>query len=222
MNARAMNIFAERLSAALQSPLPGWNAHSEMINYPRPRIDDVESLVPDARQGAVLALIYPKNGELHTVLTLRHSYNGHHSGQVSFPGGKCDDGDRSTWHTALREAHEEVGLEAQNVQELGMLSKVYIPPSNFLVHPHVAFSPITPQFSADPVEVKRIIEAPLSQLLAPHLLQQKPMHLKVLPEEVQVKYFALDGETVWGATGMMLNELKHILTRIKGTSPEIF
>lgn len=209
-----LNDFAVRLSAALEQPLPGWEAHNEMINYPRPLIADWESAVPNARQGAVLALIYPKDGSLHTVLTLRHSYKGHHSAQVSFPGGSLEPEDESHWHAALREAEEEIGLQPQEVRLLGTLSKVYIPPSNFLVHPFVAFYPGTPSFTADPVEVARIIETPLSHLLQPDTLKQKPMYLKVSQGDVNVRYFDIDGETVWGATAMMLNELKTVLARV--------
>lgn len=200
---------------ALAGPLPGWEAHSEMINYPRPRTDDVETLFPQARKGGVLVLVYPKNGALHTVLTLRHTYQGHHSAQVSFPGGSLEQNDPSLWHTALREAREEVGLETSQVLPLGCLSKVYIPPSNFVVSPFVAAMDNAPVFERDPVEVARIIEAPLSALLDPDTLREKPMYLKVAQGEVNVRYFDLDGETVWGATGMMLNELAHILRQAK-------
>lgn len=202
---------------ALSGDLPGWEAHSEMINYPRPRLKDVESLFPTARKGGVLVLIYPKDGALHTVLTLRHTYQGHHSAQVSFPGGSLEKEDHSLWHTALREAQEEVGLRTSEVIQLGRLSQVYIPPSNFLVSPYIAVLSSTPVFVRDPVEVARIIETPLSALLDPKNLLEKPMFLKVTQGEVNVRYFSIDGETVWGATGMMLNELSHLLRRTKVT-----
>jgi 8-oxo-dGTP pyrophosphatase MutT (NUDIX family) len=93
-----------RIQKAIERPLPGWGAHRKMINYMRPKATDVEEVDPDARKGAVLALIYPINNEPHVALMLRNTYNGAHSGQVSFPGGKYEQTDKDLVQTALREA----------------------------------------------------------------------------------------------------------------------
>lgn len=185
-----------------------------MINYPRPPSTHLEERFPNARKGAVLVLFYPVENRLHTVLTLRHSYEGAHSGQVSFPGGSMEEDDESLWHTALREAHEEIGLDISRVKRIGTLSQVYIPPSNFLVTPYVAGLQSRPAYIPDSREVARIIEAPILHLFEEDRLKEKDMYIRTMQREIAVKYFALDGETVWGATGMMLNELKHILWSI--------
>lgn len=209
-----MNSFKERLRDALNGPLPGHEAHREMINYPRPLKNIAEADFPNARRGGVLVLIYPKEDKPHLVLTLRHAYRGVHSAQVSFPGGGREEGDPDLYHTALREASEEVCAVPDRIERIGALSMVYIPPSNFLVSPFVGFCRDTPDFRPEEREVARIIETPLSRLTDSDVIKEKTVYLKLTESEMKVKYFDIDGETVWGATGMMLNELAHILRRI--------
>jgi hypothetical protein len=113
--------------------------------------------------------------------------------------------------TALREAREEIGVISDSIEILGCLSAVYIPPSNFLVRPYVGIMHHSPPFVREHAEVARIIETPIKVLTLPDTIKEKPMYLKVAGSEINVRYFDIDGETVWGATGMMLNELVHIL-----------
>jgi 8-oxo-dGTP pyrophosphatase MutT (NUDIX family) len=201
------------LQAAFLKPLPGWEAQQKMLNYLRPQVHEAMRIDPGARKGAVLVLLYPKGNELYTVLTLRHPYPGTHGGQVSFPGGKPELFDADLWHTALREAQEEIGFEHKALQPIGMLTEVYIPPSRYLVSPYIAFVPYAPVFTADPVEVARIIETPVSAILDESLINEKKIHVQVVNATMNVKYFDIDGETVWGATAMMLSELAEIFRR---------
>jgi 8-oxo-dGTP pyrophosphatase MutT (NUDIX family) len=204
-----------RISAGLIGPLPGWEAQQQMINYPRPASLDLGVLAANARKGAVLALIYPRDSQLHIVLTLRHVYRGTHSGQVSFPGGKLEPGDSSPWHAALREAEEEIGIKGSDVRNLGQLTQVYIPPSRFLVTPFLGFLNYTPNFKADPYEVNKIIEVPLSDFLRDEKRSEKMLFVEALGSEMKVKYFDIAGETIWGATAMMLSEIAEICKRSK-------
>ena len=208
-----MDEIIAKLSSAFQSPLPGWNAQKRLINYDRPPPDDISTFDPSARQSAVLALLYPKNGELYTVLMLRNIYEGTHSGQVSFPGGKQELKDESLWHTALREANEEVGIIEHSVKLIGELTKVYIPPSRFLVTPFLAYTKETPIFKRDRIEVQRIIETPISAFLNAAAIREKMLFVTSSNTEIPVKYYDVNGETVWGATAMVLSELAEILNK---------
>jgi len=196
--------------------LPGWNAQKRLINYDRPAPDNISKVDPDARLGAVLALLYPKNGELHTVLMMRNTYKGVHSNQVSFPGGEFEKQDASLWHTALREANEEVGVPENKVIKISELTKVYIPPSRFLVTPFLAFAEKAPSFIPDPFEVKRIIEAPISKFLDPNNILEKKIFIDSYKAKLPIKYYEVEGEIIWGATAMMLSELAEILERLGG------
>jgi 8-oxo-dGTP pyrophosphatase MutT (NUDIX family) len=204
-----------RISAGLTGPLPGWEAQQRMINYPRPASFDLEAIAAGARKGAVLSLLYPRESRLHTVLILRNVYVGTHSGQVSFPGGKREEKDASLWDTAIREAEEEIGVSAKDIQFLGQLTDVYIPPSRFLVTPFLGFVDYAPDFIADPREVQRIIESPLSEFLLPEKQNEKSLFVEALGSSMNVKYFDIAGETIWGATAMMLSEIAEICRRSK-------
>jgi len=200
-----------RIQKAVKQPLPGWDAHRKMINYMRPKVEDVEQIDPGARKGAVLALLYPKENTPHIALMLRNTYDGTHSGQVSFPGGKREKMDIDLAHTALREAHEELNIDPEYVTMLGELTKVYIPPSRFLVSPYIGFSKRRPDFKPDPIEVAEIIEAPLNLILEESSIKEKPIFVQVTNSELEVKYFDIFGHTVWGATAMILKELAEII-----------
>lgn len=209
-----MNELIAKISEACKAPLPGWDAQKRLINYTRPAPKDVSKVDPHARLGAVLALLYPKNGELHTVLMMRNTYKGVHSNQVSFPGGAFEKHDLSLWHTALREAHEEVGLSGDKVVKISELTKVYIPPSRFLVTPFLAFTETAPNFIPDEYEVQRIIETPISMFLDRKNILEKNIFIETYNAEVPIKYYDVEGEIVWGATAMMLSELAEILEKL--------
>ena len=206
-----MNEILSRISEVFEGKLPGWEAHQKMINYDRPPPDNISEIDPQARKGAVLALLYPKEGQLHTVLTLRNDYDGHHSGQVSFPGGKLEKEDNSLWAAALRETNEEIGVNSNGISQLGDLTQVYIPPSRFLVSPFLAYRSEAPSFTRDEIEVKDIIETPVSKFLDGNLRKEKPIYVAALNGKMNVKYFDINGHVVWGATAMILSEIAEIM-----------
>lgn len=210
-----MNELIAKISNACQNQLPGWEAQKKLINYERPAPQDFTTISPPPRQGGVLALLYPKNNELYTVLMLRNTYNGVHSNQVSFPGGEREKEDATLWDTALREANEEVGLITDEVVKLGELTKVFIPPSRFLVTPYLAFADKAPHFIPNAYEVKKIIETPISLFLNDANIREKDMFIKTYNTSIPIKYYEVNGTVVWGATAMMLSEIAVILNQLK-------
>jgi hypothetical protein len=139
-------------------------------------------------------------------LTLRSGNLAHHGGQVSLPGGAVDAGE-TVEEAALREAREEIGVDPAGVAIIGSLTPLHIPVSGFTVNPVIGISRSRPTLEPSDGEVARIIEAPISQLLDPSVLRCRPME----GMEGQVPYFDVHGQTVWGATAMVLAEFLWLL-----------
>ena len=204
---RATPLLAA-LRAELQGALPGEAAQAAMA--PNPRADGHSNAIfrppgPEARQGGVLVLLYLYGGHVHLPLILRPTYSGVHSGQVGFPGGGRESADADLTATALREAYEEVGVEPAAVIVLGQLSPLFVTASNYLVQPTVGWCSSRPDFRTDPYEVAQLLETPLAHLLDPATTQRELWPLR--GRAVEVPFFAVAGQTVWGATAMMLSEL---------------
>jgi 8-oxo-dGTP pyrophosphatase MutT (NUDIX family) len=195
----------DALRADLAAPLPGREAQYRMMPKPREGITFRGEAGPDARQGGVLALIYLYEERAHVALILRPTYAGVHSGQVAFPGGGKEPGDADLTATALREAYEETGIVPENVEILGTLSPLFVVASNYLVVPTVGWSDTRPDFRPDPYEVAQIVEAPLADLLNTAHLRREEWTLRGY--QVDVPFFAVAGQRIWGATAMMLSEL---------------
>ncbi|MBL4652986.1 MAG: CoA pyrophosphatase [Flavobacteriales bacterium] len=206
--------FQSKLSAQLQLPLPGIDAQLKLAPYARITRKMASELDSAPKLSAVLALVFPKNNEPHILLTLRNSYKGVHSLQVSFPGGKREDTDTSFEQTALRETEEEVGISPKSIQIIGKLTEVYIPPSRFLVHPFVGVTSTQPIYKPNATEVAEIIECSLSQLLDDDVIKEKDIFVSTTQLKMKTKYFDINGHVVWGATAIMLSELKEIIKQI--------
>ena len=203
-----LQSFQEVFLTSLQYSLPGKEAHSRISPLLRINGDTVPIL--SAKESAVLVLIYPNLNDLCTLLIERNEYKGAHSGQISFPGGKKNDKDISLRDTAIREAIEEVGINSEKIIILGQLTPLYIPISNFNVYPFLGISFEYPHFKLDPKEVKSCIEFPVAQLLDDNCLKSKPIYMELIHKEIELPFFDIKGKTVWGASAMILNELKEI------------
>ncbi|WP_235010902.1 MULTISPECIES: NUDIX hydrolase [Aquimarina] len=188
--------------------VPGESSH--FIMAPDLRIKELNKLKIEERNprnAAVMMLFYPKEGITHIVLILRPDYEGVHSGQIALPGGKVEQHDLNYKETALRETQEEVGVNTNTVKVIKTLTKVYIPPSNFWVHPFLGFTENRPDFVAQEEEVAKIIEVPLSKLLDERNVVPQKLSTSYA-KNIEVPSFELNGYVVWGATAMMLSELK--------------
>ena len=201
-----------RIRFALQAPLPGLEAQLRLA--PRPRVGWDPSQVPDGlRDAAALVLLYPVDGEPHVLLTVRGALR-HHTGQVSFPGGAVDAGE-SLEDAAVREAVEEVGVVASDIQVLGRLTSLHIPVSGFLLHPVVAAADVRPRFMAAPEEVARLLEVPLALLEDEDTIryERRTFERQNRLVDVEVPFFDVHGEKVWGATAMVLAEFLALIAR---------
>jgi 8-oxo-dGTP pyrophosphatase MutT (NUDIX family) len=164
------------------------------------------------RQGGVLVLLYQQDGETFLVLTRRRDDLTAHAGQISFPGGRREDGE-SIEATAIREAKEEIGIDPLELELLGRLSPLYIPPTDYEVHPFVAWHLGRPLLVRQPSEVAEILIVPLNYLLEPENQYEEPWEIRGF--RVQVPYYLVDNHKVWGATAMMLSEFLERLHRIE-------
>ena len=200
------------LRKSLKQPLPGTDVQWEMASSDR-RIRDYPRLKkPGSKLAAVLILLYPVNRRLHTVFIQRPVYNGVHSGQIAFPGGKKEKQDPDLTATAIRETCEETGFCSENIEILGTLTPLYIPVSDIEVTPFVACSTSRPDFTPCKSEVVSLIEAPLEFFFDPAIVEEKPM--KIRKEILDVKYYNYKGNVIWGATAMILHELIVVLENI--------
>ena len=165
-----------------------------------------------ARSAAVLALLFADEAGLaRIVLTERLSYDGYHSGEVSLPGGKAEPADDGPAGTALREAEEEVGLDARaaGVRIVGTLDEVFIPVSDFRITPVVAVAAQPPVLTPNPAEVARILEPPVSAFLPDAPVEMVERVIRDWP--LRYGGYRIDGLHVWGATARILGQLGAIL-----------
>jgi 8-oxo-dGTP pyrophosphatase MutT (NUDIX family) len=163
------------------------------------------SLNGNPRVGSVLLLLYCSAGELYFVLTRRRDDLNSHGGQISFPGGRQEP-DEPLYATALRETNEEIGVPKTAVSIIGQLTEIYIPPSDFEVHPFVGWYHQNgqPLFTPQANEVAEIIESPLTHLFDPNVRHEEPREFR--GHQIMIPFFDVKGHKVWGATAIMLSE----------------
>jgi 8-oxo-dGTP pyrophosphatase MutT (NUDIX family) len=203
------DLIINRLQTILSLPLPGKIGQLTMSPLPIDESRFGNPIRTDHRKGAVMVLFYPDGENCFVPFIKRQPYDGVHSGQISFPGGKMDPEDKDLEQTALRETEEEIGILHKDIRILGKLSDLYIPPSNFLVSPYIGFMEEKPAFEPDPYEVNRIIECSFPYLLDKKIRKRGAVNLST-GQKVEAPYFEIDNELVWGATAMILGELTYL------------
>lgn len=206
--------FIDDLKKRLQEKLPEDRAHSLLMNYKRQSVDEILSSKIDVKLSAVLCLMFIEDGKWKVYLMERNSYNGVHSAQISFPGGRKEDIDVDFRETALREAQEELNINPSDVEILGELSSLYIPPSNFIVYPFLGVATNEQNIKPDPVEVYQVLKAELADLMKEGAIKESSVEMSGSSARIKVKHFSVENHIVWGATGMILAELVYILKEI--------
>ncbi len=204
--------FITNLKIKLALPLPGPDAQFEMAHIKREKVIETSQEALHYRPSAVLILLYPNElNETIVLLIERVTYNGHHSGQIALPGGKAEASDRDLSETALREFFEETGSNA-TPEIIGKLTPVYIPVSKFMVQPFVGYLNSRPDFKIDTREVQQLIEWPFANLMLPETIKQTTV--EPMPGfKLSTPYFDIEEKVLWGATAMMMNELKWVINR---------
>ncbi|CAM1340339.1 NUDIX hydrolase [Tenacibaculum amylolyticum] len=208
------SYFKNNIEPLQTKTLGGITSQFKLVPELRIKISEEKIRNSNPRKAAVLALFYPDtNDETIFLLTKRASYNGTHSAQISFPGGKYDEVDPSLEITALRELEEEVGVHRNTVTVVRELSDTYIPPSNFMVTPYMAFLNKKPDFVPNE-EVAELIEIPVKELINEANVSSVVMETSYM-KEIEVPCFKFKNHIVWGATAMMLSEIKDLLKEIE-------
>ena len=209
-----MNDFIEKIKGVLLEPLPGAVVQGAMLPGGRKRTLPSKLVLQNARKAGVCIVLYQRAGEWHTILIKRTTYEGVHSGQIALPGGTYEEVDTDLIATAVRETEEEVGIAQNDLEVLGQLSSIYIPPSKMYVEPTVALLKKPTIYKRQEFEVAEIIEVPIDRFLEPGV--RKTITIEVAYGTMpNTPYFDIKGEIVWGATASIMNEFAWVLRQLK-------
>lgn len=203
----------DKLKLRLEEPLPGREAQFKMA--PDGRNKNYE--IPDnARESGVMILLFDIDKKWNTILIRRTADGSTHSGQISFPGGKKERTDKDIIHTASRECEEEIGVRMRDIEIIGTLTPLYIPPSNFLVTPTIGYVNTLQNYKASEREVEEIIQLPLELLFDNRLKKEKVViSSRENNQEIKTPIYELGDDTfIWGATAMMISELEHLINEL--------
>ena len=206
--------FLKYIPKIAKESLPATEAHAKMV--PPERIEflqkqNTKDIIP--KKAAVMMLFYPKVKQTCLALIVRNSYPGIHASQIAFPGGKVELFDANLSETALRETHEEIGIPKDKIDVIRAFSEVYIPPSNYLVAPFLGISSEELFFELNPEEVSGLIEMPLAHFLD----ESNVIHISMTTSyatDIKVPAFQIGEHLIWGATAMMMSELKEIIKKV--------
>lgn len=207
--------FEELAPKIKKIELPGIEAQFKLAPEIRKKLGKKINIAKrNPKYAAVLAIVFPDNdNEMQMVFMLRKTYQGVHSNQIGFPGGKLEDSDSDLKSTALRETHEEIGVPSVDVTVLKELTEVYIPPSNFLVSPFLGVVSKRPDYILEEKEVERVIEIPLKNVLSDDFVSTQIISTSYATN-LEVPVFKFQDEVIWGATAMMLSEIKDLLLSV--------
>jgi len=204
--------FEELIPKIKKSSLPGIDSQFKLAPSIRKKLGKSINLSKrNPKKAAVLSLLFPdSDGAMKMIFMLRKTYEGVHSNQIGFPGGKIEASDVCLQATALRETFEEIGVHSKQITVLKELTDVYIPPSNFLVKPFLGVVKERPSYTLEEKEVERLIEIPLQEILSDDFVTSKIINTSYA-QDIEVPIFKFNEEVIWGATAMMLSEIKDLI-----------
>ena len=210
----------QKITKQLNTTLPGKSAQIKMMrtDLNQKLKDHYFDPAKEAKKACVMLLLYQKNNHWYTALMQRPKSPHAHSRQISLPGGRLEAYDSSLEAAAKRETEEEFGISAQEIETIGRLSDLYIPVSNFLVHPFVGYLKKQPQFVPNAKEVESIIEVRINDLMNLSLRKVKDIRTEQGYLLEDIPYFDLSNKVVCGATAMMLSEFTEILGALPGAT----
>jgi len=206
----AQTAFKDNLKARLRLPLPGQSSQMKMVPEARRKEIEHSSDHGHARKAAVLICFFPVDNDIRLVMIRRNEYDGVHSGQISFPGGRNEESDPDMVYTALREAEEETNILINQVEVLGEITPVYIPPSNFIVNAVIGWAEEKPRLIPDPTEVSEILTMSVDELRNPANLQHRNIPHREF-KLIDVPCFYIQEHIIWGATAMILMEVVDLI-----------
>lgn len=210
MNKSEFRQFTLSLAKQFEKPLPGEEAQYRMAPGGRlPKNLAIKTAV-NTTLSAVLILLYLEDEELKTVLMERNSYPGVHSNQISFPGGRQEAFDKDFEETALREFREEVGIPSSQIEVLGGLTDLFIPPSGYEVYPFVGVTYMKPYFRPDNKEVKSLLFPSIKDLFNPEN-KTESMFTSGAGFKLKAPCIQFEKHKIWGATAMMISELEAVM-----------
>ena len=207
--------FEKQIVKVTKMELPGETAQFKMA--PIERLQELKRIAKEkntAKKAGVMVLFYPsENLETYLILILRKTYKGVHSAQVGFPGVKLEAEDKNIQDAALRETEEEVGISREAISVLKQLTEIFIPPSNFFVQPFLGITTEAPKFVPQEEEVEALIEVSLENFMDDSNITSQNLSTSYATN-IDVPAFKLNGHIVWGATAMMLNEVRELLKKV--------
>lgn len=212
-NTKQLTDIIIQIEEKIKTGLPGIDAQNRMS--PILSGGDKYREVPDNHKKAgVLALIYPKDDQLHLAFIVRSSRDKRdkHAGQIGFPGGQYEPIDTDMKATAIRETYEEIGVVPDDIKIISPLTELYVFASNFLVSPYLGYIHYKPKFELQPSEVEELLEVPLS-MFNDDIKETKNFNVRG-GEIKDVPFYNLGGHTLWGATAMIMSEIEDIINQL--------
>ena len=197
-------LLINNIKKTMQKNLPGKTAHNEMMVKPKNKLEKKISPIPSA----VLILLYPENEEWRFFLTKRSKNVKNHKNQISLPGGTVEKNE-SLKDAAIRETHEEIGIEPNSINIIGAMTSFYIPVSGFKISPFIGWIKHKPKLTIQNTEVSKVYSPSITSLMKKESKKEK--QTVILGNEIKIPFFELEGEMVWGATSMIISEFKYIL-----------